>query len=130
MLRDQSVLRPSAEFEHDDDDVEEVGAWTSEEDEEEVGVIIPMPGQDLVSVGAMVVGTGEEGFQDGAAAAAMFHGVRAMLQLPDGRVLVVDRNNHRLRMLSTDLQQVSTVAGDGERGHRDGAAVQAQFNNL
>jgi hypothetical protein len=30
-------------------------------------------------------------------------------------------------MLSADLQQVSTAAGDGERAHRDGAAVQAQF---
>ena len=34
-----------------------------EEEEEEEGEdqIIPMPGQDLVSVGAMVVGTGEAG---------------------------------------------------------------------
>jgi len=36
--------------------------------EEEEGAIIPMPGQDLVSVGAMVMGTGGGGFQDGAAA--------------------------------------------------------------
>ena len=45
-----------------------------EEEEEEEGEdqIIPMPGQDLVSVCAMVVGSGERGFQDGAAAAAMF----------------------------------------------------------
>ena len=55
------------------------------------------------------------------------------LYLPDGRVLVADENNrdeqnHRIRLLSTDLQQASTVTGDGEPGHRDGAAAQAQFN--
>jgi glucose/arabinose dehydrogenase len=42
--------------------------------------------------------------------------------------MVADRGNHPIRMLSADLQQVSTVAGDGEQGHRDGAAAQAQFN--
>jgi glucose/arabinose dehydrogenase len=99
-----------------------------EEEEEEEDAIIPMPGQDLVSVGAMVMGAGGWGLQDGAAATAMFRFVAAMLHLPDGRVLVADRNNNRIRMLSADLQQVSTVAGDGEGGHRDGAAAQAQFD--
>jgi sugar lactone lactonase YvrE len=98
-----------------------------EEDEEAEDQIIPMPGQDLVSVSATVVGTGDEGFQDGAAAAAMFDNVAAMLHLPDGRVLVADEFNQRIRVLSADLQQVSTVAGDGEAGYQDGAAAQAQF---
>jgi len=95
-------------------------------DEWEEGMIIPMLGQALVTVGT-VMGTGEEGFQDGAAAHARFSTVFAMLCLPDSRVLVADFNNSRLRLLSADLQHVSTVAGDGEAGHRDGAAVQAQF---
>jgi DNA-binding beta-propeller fold protein YncE len=103
-----------------------------EEDEEEgEDQVIPMPGQDLVSVSAMVVGTGEDGFQDGAAAAAMFDNVAAMLHMPDGCVLVADMYNQRIRVLSADLQQVSTVAGDGGagyRGYRDYAAAQAQFN--
>jgi hypothetical protein len=50
-----------------------------------------------------------------------------MAVLPDGRVLIT--HNHRIRVLSADLQQVSTVAGDGAEGHRDGAAAQAQFEN-
>jgi Lon protease-like protein len=132
LLHDEGILRPRAEAEHeDDDDVEEAEEWGSEEDdseEEQDHVILPMPGQDLLSVGAIVVGTGESGFQDGAAAAAMFDFVNALLQLPDGCVLVVDTGNNRIRILSADLQQVSTVAGDGELGHRDGAAAQAQFN--
>ena len=92
LLRDEGILRPRAERD-DDDDVEQAEAWGSEvegeEDEEEddedggLAVIIPMPGQDLVSVGAVVVGTGEQGFQDGAAAAARFDIARAMLLLPD-----------------------------------------------
>ena len=139
LLRDEGILRPRAAAEHEaDDDVEEAEAWGSEEEDEEdeeedeedegLAAIIPMPGQDLVSVGAMVVGTGERGFQDGAAAAAMFRNVCGMLQLPDGCVLMADIYNHRIRVLSADLQQVSTVAGDGEEGHRDGAAAQAQFS--
>jgi glucose/arabinose dehydrogenase len=99
-----------------------------EEEDEDEDQIIPMPGQDLVSVRATVVGSGGWGFQDGAAAAAMFRYVAAMLHLPDGRVLVSDQSNHRIRLLSADLQQVSTVAGDGEDGHRDGAAAQARFH--
>ena len=87
-----------------------------------------MPGQNLVSVGAMVVGTGEGVFQDGAATVATFRWVAAMLRLTDGRVLVADSWNHRIRMLSADLQQVSTMAGDGMTGHWDGAVAQAQFN--
>ena len=47
---------------------EEEDEEDDEEDEEE-DVIVPMPGQNLVSVGAVVMGTEEEGFQDGAAAA-------------------------------------------------------------
>ena len=87
LLRDQGILRPrraAAIYDDDDDDVEEAEGWGSEEEdseEEQEDGIVPMPGQDLVSVGTMVVGTGEAGFQDGAAAAAVFQAVRAMLQL-------------------------------------------------
>jgi hypothetical protein len=42
-------------------------------------------------------------------------------------VLLSDCSNRRIRVLSANLQQVSTVGGDGERGHRDGAAAQAQL---
>jgi glucose/arabinose dehydrogenase len=121
---EQQQQQQQQEEEEDEEQQEE----EVEEEQDDEDVIIPMPGQDLVSVGAMVVGSGEYGFQDGAAAAAMFRAVRAMLQLPDGRVLLADQNNDRIRVLSADLQQASTVAGDGEPGHRDGAAAQAQFN--
>ena len=95
--------------EADEQEEEEEEEDDDEGEQEDEGTIIPMPGQDLVSVSAMVVGTGEEGFQDGAAAVAMFRWVAAMLHLPDGRVLVTDQCNHRIRVLSADLQQVSTL---------------------
>ena len=77
-----------------------------------------------------MAGDGGWGHQDGAAAQARFHCPRGLTLLPDGRLLVVDSGNHRIRVLSADLQHVSTVAGDGEEGHQDGAAAQAQFNCL
>jgi hypothetical protein len=73
-----------AAAEHQRQQEEEDDEEEDDEEDEEEAVIIPMTGQNLVSVGAVVVGSGEEGFQDGAAAAAMFHGVAAMLHLPDG----------------------------------------------
>jgi len=57
------------------------------------------------------------------------HSSSGLALLTDGRVLVSDFSNNRIRVLSADLQQVSTVAGDGETGHRDGAAAQAQFRH-
>lgn len=96
-------------------------------------VVIPMPGQDLISVGCVVGAGGDEAFLDGAAEGARFAGIVTMLRLPDGRVLVADIYNHRIRVLSADLQQVSTVAGcgpagAGSAGHQDGAAEQAEFS--
>ena len=120
----QQLGQAEERAEADEQEEEEEEENDDEGEQEDEGTILPMPGQDLVSVGVVVVGSGEEGFKGGAAAAAMFRWVAAMLHLPDGRVMVADRDNHRIRVLSADLQQVSTVAGDGERGHQDGAAAQ------
>jgi hypothetical protein len=93
--------------------------------------IIPMPGQEKLQINDLaVVATGQYGFNDGPAASAMFQSnISAMLRLQDGSVLVADDFNHRIRVLSADLLKVSTVAGDGEMGYRDGAAAQAQFRS-
>jgi len=80
---------------------------------------------DLQQV-STVAGDGERGHRDGAAAQAQFNCPSGLALLTDGRVLVADDDNHRVRVLSADLQQVSTVAGGGG-GDRDGAAAQAQF---
>jgi len=58
-----------------------------------------------------VAGDGEEwGHHDGAAAQAQFYHSAGLALLPDGRVLVADMNNNRIRVLSADLQQASTRA--------------------
>jgi hypothetical protein len=95
--------------------------------------LIRMLSADLQQV-STVAGDGGQGYwgrhRDGAALQAQFRTPYGLALLPGGRgVLVADYSNHRLRLLSADLQQVSTVAGDGERGHRDGAAAQAQFRH-
>jgi glucose/arabinose dehydrogenase len=87
---------------------------------------ICMLSADLQQVSTVAVGGGY-GHRDGAAAQARFNDPCGLTLLPDGCVLVADEENHRIRMLSADLQQVSTVAGDGGDGYRDGTAVQAQF---
>ena len=85
-------------------------------------------GSSCISGGAS---TGYEmvGYGDGRASDAVFGFFIGSLTSvkPDGRVLVADSLNQCIRVLSADLQQVSTVAGDGGEGHRDGAAAQAQF---
>ena len=109
--------------------------FPSAAEEAEEDQIIPKPEPDHRGVRvSATVGSRASGWppvaRDGAAAAAWFGGrLRALLRLPDGRVLVSDGGTNLIRMLSADLQQVSTVAGDGERGHRDGAAAQAQFRH-
>jgi glucose/arabinose dehydrogenase len=125
LLRDEGIVQHLGGGDDDEDSEVEEG-----EAEEEGDGVIPMPGQDLVTVGTIAGTVGEWGFHDGPAAEAMFQsGVSAMVCLPDGRVLLADNENHRLRMLSADLQEVSTVAGDGEQGNRDGAAAHARFGN-
>ncbi len=71
-----------------------------------------------------------EGFADaidGAASSAKFHTPSAIAIDRHGNLLVADTGNHAIRKI-TPKGQVSTVAGNGTAGDRDGPAQQAQFN--
>jgi sugar lactone lactonase YvrE len=68
----------------------------------------------------------EEGFADGAGAAARFSGPNAVSLGPDGALYVADAGNARIRRVTPD-GAVTTVAGDGTRGIRDGPAEAARF---
>jgi ABC-type branched-subunit amino acid transport system substrate-binding protein/sugar lactone lactonase YvrE len=85
-----------------------------------------------ISPGGMVstlAGTGEPGFVDGSAAQAQFRGIAVSLAVdPAGNLIVPDGGNQRIRLITPD-GVVSTLAGTGEPGYRDGPADQAQFNN-
>jgi DNA-binding beta-propeller fold protein YncE len=74
-----------------------------------------------------LTGTGESGFRDGPVARAQFNDPWHIAVDGNGNVLVVDRCNHRIRCLNRVTDQVTTVAGTGERGLRDGPADRAQF---
>ena len=75
--------------------------------------IIRVLSADLQQV-STVAGDGEEGHQDGAAAQARFRDPAGLALLPDGRVLVTDEGNNRIRVLSADLQQVSSLMNVNE----------------
>ena len=46
----------------------------------------------------------------------------------DGRVIIADTYNHKIKMLDPASRKVSTMAGTGAPGHADGAASRAQFH--
>lgn len=71
----------------------------------------------------------EQGNQDGALEEATFR-YPSGLDVDDmGNIYVADRINHLIRKIDLNAGQVSTVAGDGSQGTRDGQVMTAQFNN-
>ncbi|MDE1156235.1 MAG: Ig-like domain repeat protein [Acidobacteriaceae bacterium] len=76
-------------------------------------------------------GNGEEGFggDGGPATNALLDTPEGVAVTADGRVLIADSHNHRLRVVSTD-GTISTLAGTGQRGYAGdgGAAVLAKLS--
>ncbi|MCV2371279.1 NHL repeat-containing protein [Roseateles oligotrophus] len=70
---------------------------------------------------------GEEGFKDGLGAAAALNTPSGLALDAAGNLYVADTGNHAIRKISP-RGQVTTLAGTGRPGHRDGAASQALFN--
>ena len=74
-------------------------------------------------------GSGSAGYLDGAALSARFRSPADLEFLPDGRLLVLDNDNHRIRVISADGSTVSTYAGTGVAGSSTGSALtEAQFS--
>ena len=67
----------------------------------------------------------DNGLVDGAALNARFNGPAGLALLPDGRLLVADRTNHLLRVISADGATVSTYAGNGSFANQLGYINQA-----
>ncbi|MGZ8294137.1 MAG: gluconolaconase [Telluria sp.] len=76
---------------------------------------------------AAVLAGGREGYADGAGAAASFHTPSALALDAAGNLYVADTGNNAIRKV-TPAGVVTTLAGGGPAGFRDGAAAQAQFN--
>jgi ABC-type branched-subunit amino acid transport system substrate-binding protein len=74
-----------------------------------------------------LAGTGVPGYADGPGLTAQFSGPASLDVDEWGNIYVADASNHRIRVIGPD-GTVSTLAGVGEAGYRDGLAAQAQFN--
>lgn len=68
-----------------------------------------------------------EGFADGAGTRAAFHTPSGLSLDQFGNLYVADTGNHAIRKISPQ-GVVSTLAGTGTPGYRDGPGAQAQFN--
>ncbi|MGX5817870.1 IPT/TIG domain-containing protein [Chitinophaga lutea] len=73
-----------------------------------------------------VAGNGTAGFVEGTGTAAQLKNPSGLDLDKDGNLIVADRLNHRIRKI-TPAGVVSSIAGDGTTGFRDGAAVGARF---
>jgi len=68
-----------------------------------------------------------KGFVDGAGASARFSTPYGVVQRPDGKLVVVDYDNARVRVVGMD-GIVQTMAGTGDRSFADGAMLSAKFS--
>ena len=72
-------------------------------------------------------GSGSRGFLNGQAAAARFNDPYGLIADPSGNIYVVERDSHRIRVISSGL--VNTFAGSGSSGLRNGPVARARFND-
>jgi sugar lactone lactonase YvrE len=75
---------------------------------------------------ATLAGSGERGWLDGPGADARFNGPDGIVLAPSGELYVADADNRRIRKVAPD-GAVTTVAGSGQTGIKDGPAMSAQF---
>ena len=75
---------------------------------------------------SVYAGSRASGFKDGPAQEARFNGPCGMTVDPSGNLFVCDYYNHCIRKITPD-GQVSTYAGLGIEGYKDGKADQAMF---
>ncbi len=74
-----------------------------------------------------VAGAKEPGFRDGRGDEARFDTPCGVVVGSDGSILVADTGNHRIRRVGQN-GEVSTLAGRGDAGSRDGTLTEAAFD--
>lgn len=82
--------------------------------------------QDSLPVAAVVAGTVDSGYKDGPALEARFSPIIDVATRSNGEVYIMESS--RIRKLKNGV--VSTVAGTGVPGYKNGPAETAQFNDL
>ncbi|MBU6428956.1 MAG: SMP-30/gluconolactonase/LRE family protein, partial [Cyanobacteria bacterium REEB65] len=86
-----------------------------------IGLVVTFSG------GRSPIGRDAGGFADGPAWSAEFHEPAGIGVDLAGNVYVADQDNCRIRKIAPD-GSVTTLAGDGTRGYRDGPGDQAEFD--
>ncbi|KYG72216.1 hypothetical protein MB14_09250 [Roseivirga ehrenbergii] len=74
-----------------------------------------------------IAGTGAIGYVNGNASIATFNEPSSIVRDSEGNLYVADRENHAVRKISPS-GEVSTFAGNGQRGYVDGQGTSAQFS--
>ena len=75
-----------------------------------------------------VAGTGSAGFADGTSTNAVFNKVTDICFDGNGRLLVIDQNNNRIRQIVLATGVVTTFAGSGNLASTDGTGINASFD--
>ena len=94
----------------------------------DVGGLAPLPNSGVVSI---LAGSGNAGASDGAGASASFNNPTAIAVLSGGSIVIADRVNNLVRLVST-LGSVSTVAASASPGFNSpyGIAVDASTGDI
>lgn len=77
---------------------------------------------------SIFAGTGQQGFRNGPKEQATFFYPFGMALTAHGHILVLDKGNHSIRMINGDSNLVTTYAGCGQAGCKDGLKERAMFN--
>lgn len=84
--------------------------------------------QDQVITVSTFAGCGDAGFLDASAKNARFNQPSGIAVDKNGNVYIADQINHRIRKI-TPSGSVSTLAGNGKPGYKDGKGTAAQFDS-
>ena len=78
---------------------------------------------------ATLAGSGKAGSKDGKAGNAQFNSPTGLALSADGSSLfVADKGNHKIRKIDVATRAVTTLAGTGSTGCKDGVGSKATFN--
>ena len=86
--------------------------------------------REITAAGAVttIAGSGLQGAADGIGTAASFYHPEGMVLDANGNLYVAD-NNNTIRKINLATKQVSTYAGTGVRGFKDGPVASAMFSS-
>ncbi len=77
---------------------------------------------------SLIAGSDKAGYLDGSGVKSQFVSVSCLLCHSAGKKLyAADRNNNRIRLINTETDAVTTIAGDGKAENRDGKGTECSI---